>query len=251
MHKLFDCEVHGQYLIMIGCMACCCVHARVCVASVERSWSTSLGTDPLYIVHHPSPITHRPSPITHRPSPITHHPLPTAFDPTANFSEVPGALAPGVTFHRFGILGQTSQDGTIISFTVRPRATTHAARPTTHDLWPNSYALRPPTVLPVHHLQPPHQPLLPTAPPGTNSVEYSKVRTRELFPLSDIMRMLGHTNQRIAVLNLDCEGAEWGVIDQQVTLNPTSTQPIPPRPSSSLLLPPAFHNPISRSARGG
>eukprot|EP00957_Ditylum_brightwellii_P078640 5978624-Ditylum_brightwellii.AAC.1 len=49
---------------------------------------------------------------------------------------------------------------------------------------------------------------------ATHSERYSPVDQSRLLPLEDIKIKLGHHNRSIDVLNLDCEGCEWGVIHQ-------------------------------------
>jgi hypothetical protein len=48
----------------------------------------------------------------------------------------------------------------------------------------------------------------------THGAEYDAIDSSLLLPLNKIMERLGHMNRTIDVLMMDCEGCEWGVLNQ-------------------------------------
>jgi hypothetical protein len=48
----------------------------------------------------------------------------------------------------------------------------------------------------------------------THGAEYNAIDPAHLLPLNEIMVRLGHQNRRIDVLMMDCEGCEWGALNQ-------------------------------------
>ena len=51
---------------------------------------------------------------------------------------------------------------------------------------------------------------------ATHSAEYTAIDSKRLLPLDQIMQRLGHGGRNLNLLMLDCEGCEWGVLQQMM-----------------------------------
>ena len=66
-----------------------------------------------------------------------------------------------------------------------------------------------------------------TAQDATNSNNYAAINHDQLWTLSQIRHLLGHENRSITLLIMDCEGCEWGVLEDVACAAPhTSVQQI-------------------------